>query len=289
MSQAGAAVRGAPGKPSQSGIPPVLARLELKYTIPFSMVDEISRFVEPYCSLDAYSEKSPDLYYTINSLYFDTPDYLFLRWRAREADNRFNMRVRTYGESPVLPWFLEIKHKRGDILNKYRARVHREDLELLLNSPELLRDGAKDGKEEQNRLIFYRLFQTYNASPKVLIQYKRKAYISDCEEYSRVTFDIQLRSLWQTGYDPLPHAAAMVPCDAQTLYDPGASVILELKCYTSFVPSWMIDLIRAFQLQRRGFSKYLAGFRQVADLPERWLDPAVRSFLPEETGEGILP
>ncbi|MBN1307136.1 MAG: polyphosphate polymerase domain-containing protein [Chitinispirillaceae bacterium] len=269
-------------KQKQEGIPPVLERYEAKYTIPLWMVDDISRFIEPYCSLDAYSEKSPDLYYTINSLYFDTPDYLFLWLRLQKACSRINMRVRTYGERPTLPWFLEIKHKRGDIMRKYRARIHSEHLETMLQTPELLHHHVKDEKEENNRLLFYRLVQSYNARPKVLIQYKRKAYISDCEEYARVTFDIQLRSMRQTGYDPLPHDDALLPCDVQNIYDSGAGVILELKCYTSYVPLWMIDLVRTFQLYRRGFSKYMAGLRQVANSHDTSFNPMVRSLLSDE-------
>ncbi|MBN1577489.1 MAG: polyphosphate polymerase domain-containing protein [Chitinispirillaceae bacterium] len=269
-------------KQKQEGIPPVLERYEAKYTVPLWMVDDISRFIEPYCSLDAYSEKSPDLYYTINSLYFDTPDYLFLWLRLTKAGNRFNMRVRTYGEHPVLPWFLEIKHKRGDIMRKYRAKIHSEHLQLMLNTPELLRHHVKDEKEEFNRLLFYRLVQTYNAEPKVLIQYKRKAYISDVEEYARVTFDIRLRSMRQTGYDPIPHEEFMLPCDVQNIYDSGASVVLELKCYTSYVPLWMIDLIRKFELYRRGFSKYMSGLRQVANSNDISFNPMVRSLLSDE-------
>ena len=265
----------------QTGIPPVLERYESKYSIPFSMVDDVSRFIEPYCSLDAYSEKSPDLYYTINSLYFDTPDYLLLNMRLQKTDNRFNMRVRTYGESPLLPWFLEIKHKRGDIMRKYRARIHSENLEHLLTTPELLHHHAKNEKEEQSRILFYKLFHTYNAEPKVLIQYKRKAYISDVEEYARVTFDIKMRSMKQTAYNPVPVEEAMQHSDVETIFDNGTGVILELKCYTSYVPLWMVDCIRKFQLQRRGFSKYMMGIRQNLS-HYREFNPSVRSMLYDE-------
>jgi SPX domain protein involved in polyphosphate accumulation len=281
-----AAAPGVHHKKKQDAIPPVLERYEAKYTIPFSMVDEISRFIEPYCTLDAYSEKSPDLYYTINSLYFDTPDYLFLRLRLQKADNRFNMRVRTYGEQPVLPWFLEIKHKRGDIMRKYRAKVHTENIEHLLDTPGLLHHHAKNEKEQKSRLLFYKLHHTYNAQPKVLIQYKRKAYISDVEEYARVTFDIRLRSMKQTGYDPLPHEEAMQYSDVQTLFDRDTCVILELKCYTSYVPLWMVDCIRTFQLQRRGFSKYMMGIRQnLTHYTE--FNPAVTTMLYDDQLDAI--
>lgn len=260
----------------QDGIPPVLERYESKYTIPYDMVDEISKFIEPYCSMDNYSVKSPDNYYQINSLYFDTPDFLFLRQRLRKCDNRFNMRVRNYGAEPVLPWFLEIKHKRGDIMRKYRAKIHSENLEHLLNNSELLRHHAKNEKEERNRLLYYKLMHTYNAEPKVIISYKRKAYISDTEEYARVTFDIKLRSMAQSLYNPLPVESLLQPCDVQTAYDYNTSVILELKCYTSFVPLWMLDLIKKFQLNRRGFSKYMTGLRQAVSQQQLY-DPSARS------------
>lgn len=265
-------------KNKQSAIPPVLERYEAKYTIPLEMVDDISRFIAPYCSMDAYSEKSHDLYYTINSLYFDTPDFQLLRLRLQKADNRFNMRVRTYGDDPVLPWFLEIKHKRGDIMRKYRAKLHSEHLEMMLNTPEMLRHHAKNEKEEKNRLLFYRLVQTYNAEPKVLIQYRRKAYISDTEEYARVTFDKELRSMQQSAYIPLPDNDRLQPCDVETVFDTNTSVILELKCYTSFVPLWMIDLIKKFQLNRRGFSKYMAGLRR-CDAFTASFDPMQKAML----------
>ena len=112
----------------------------------------------------------------------------------------------------------------------------------------------------------------------MLIQYKRKAYISDVEEYARVTFDIRLRSMKQTGYDPLPYETAMQYSDVETLFDRDACVILELKCYTSYVPLWMIDCIRTFQLQRRGFSKYMMGIRQNLTHYSGF-DPAVKTML----------
>ncbi len=269
-------------KEKQSAIPPVLERYEAKYTIPFDMVDEISKFIEPYCSLDTYSEKSPDLFYTINSLYFDTPSYLFLMMRLRRAESRFNMRVRTYGEKPSLPWFLEIKYKRGDIMRKYRAKIYSENIEHILSTQELPRHHVKDEKEEKNRLLFYRLLHTYNAQPKVLIQYKRKAYISDVDEYARVTFDIGMRSMPQTGYDPIPQEEAMKPCDIEDAYDYGTSVILELKCYTSFVPLWMIDLVRKFGLRRRGFSKYMTGLYRSIDFGDGYFNSSLRTVLQEE-------
>jgi len=39
-----------------------------------------------------------------------------------------------------------------------------------------------------------------------------------------------------------------------------------LKCYTTEVHLWMIDLIKHFNLRRRGFSKYVTGVSEVLNL-----------------------
>jgi hypothetical protein len=249
------AVEGSSGFIEKGEIGSVLERYELKYTIPYSMVDEISAFVEAYCFLDKYSEKSPDRFYKINSLYFDTPDFLFLRKRLAREHRRFNMRIRSYGDNPQLPYFLEVKQKRGDIIKKLRAKVFNADLDAMLNGP--VEDSFLSGdKEAPSRAAFLRLRHIYNAQPQVIVQYRRKAYISHYEDYARVTFDKELCYMEQHDYSPVPVEGQMTSCDIENEYDPGCNLILELKCYTSYVPLWMVDCIRKFQLKRRGFSKF---------------------------------
>jgi hypothetical protein len=243
-------------KKKQFEMPSVLERFEAKYTIPFSMIDDIAAFISPYCSLDKYSEKSPDLFYRINSLYFDTPHFNFLQLRMRKAERRFNMRIRSYGDHPVLPYFFEIKQRRGDVVKKFRARTDDADLLGQLDSPTRSRFADEDDNNFNNRDLFARTAHRYNAGPVVLVQYRRKAYFSEYDDYARVTFDIGLRYWPQNDYDPIPCESEMIPCDVQTCFDGGCSTILELKCYTAYVPLWMIDLVKRFNLQRRSFSKY---------------------------------
>ncbi|HEX2956472.1 MAG TPA: polyphosphate polymerase domain-containing protein [Chitinispirillaceae bacterium] len=241
-----------------SKTPQVLERYELKYTIPWEMVGAISRFIEPYCSLDEYSELSPDNFYIVNSLYFDSPQFHFLRNKQNECLERFNMRIRSYGATPQPPYFLEIKKKRRDIIKKYRAKINDTDLESALDIQHLFSEEKKHrDKNEKNANYFRHLRYCYGAEPKVLVQYRRKAYFSNYDEYARVTFDIGLRSMEITdSYLPHPIEHLMNPADYENVFDVGTNVILELKCYTAFVPLWMMDLIRAFDLRQRGFSKY---------------------------------
>lgn len=243
--------------------PPVLERYEMKYTIPFELIEPISDFVSIYCSLDKYSEKSPDKYYQVNSLYLDTPSFLFLKNRVEGVKNRFNMRIRSYGENPQGSYFLEIKHKTVGIIKKYRAPVPVVNWKPALNPVEYIPLTSENEKELRNLRYFQYLMQAYNAEPKVLTRYRRKAYFSECEDYARVTFDIELKYMQESTFNVIPDKNQMRACDFATNYDPGSSVILELKCYTSHVPLWMIDLIRMFELHRRSFSKYMTGIREV--------------------------
>ena len=55
----------------------------------------------------------------------------------------------------------------------------------------------------------------------------------------------------------------MFPCNVESGFDGGSFAVLELKCYTAFVPLWMVDLVRAFNLQRTSFSKYSTALRNV--------------------------
>ena len=123
--------------------------------------------------------------------------------------------------------------------------------------------------------LFERLVYSYDASPVVLTQYLRKAWISEVDDYARVTFDIDLRFRPENAYNPVPGENDMVSCDHSLIFDPECSVILELKCYTTSVPVWMLDLIRLFNLKRNSFSKYAAGASELLGLYQ--YDPGLRA------------
>lgn len=245
---------------------PVLERYELKFVIPDSMIDPISDFVSIYCSLDKYSQLAEDLFYGVNSLYFDTPHYLFLRNRLLGCKNRFNMRIRSYGDAPQLPYFMEIKQKDVNLVKKYRGRVYEKDWDNPFALVDYIPQKVDNQKELRNIRLFQRLMHTYNAEPKVLTQYRRKAYVSECEDYARVTFDIELKYMAENTFNLIPDKDRMLSYDIPTNFDPGCNVVLELKCYTSQVPLWMIDCIRIFGLRRRSFSKYVNGIKEVLNL-----------------------
>ena len=237
--------------------PLVLDRYELKYLIPYSMVEPISAYVAHFCDMDYYSTISENGFYLINSLYFDTPTFLFTRRKEEGYPNRFSLRVRSYGEKPKAPYYFETKEKFLDFCKKRRGRVPIENWSDLLFDPSMVTEFEHASDPHIQRFIS--LATTYNASPVILTQYRRRAYLSTLDDYARVTFDCKLRFQHETRYNVHPDERHMNCYDhPDTFLDPGHNVILELKCERK-IPVWMIELIRRFNLTRSGFSKFYTG------------------------------
>ncbi|WP_394753665.1 VTC domain-containing protein [Crenothrix sp.] len=245
-------------------LPPVLERYELKYQIPWSYVEPISDFISLYCDLDAFSvkTKADNYFYKVGSLYFDSPGYEFLKQRIGGKEIRFNMRTRFYGDGDKGPYFLEVKHRTGasGVVTKYRATAEAHQWPCILTDPAFRPPESDAHDEKTNKELFLRLATTYAIEPKILTTYRRRAFFSTIDEYSRVTMDVHMKYRVQDDYNLLT-TYGMTHYDNETIYATNtksgdASVVLELKCLVGEVPYWMLDLIRTFELQHSGFSKY---------------------------------
>lgn len=238
----------------------VLERHELKYLIPFSYVEPISRFIAPYCQLDYYSELADENFYAVNSLYFDTQNLEFLHKKLYGTLSRVNMRVRAYDDGSKAPYFMEIKHKKGAVVKKYRATASDDEWPRILTDAAYRVDESEQGINRQNKEFFLRLATSYAIEPKILTRYRRRAFFSTVDEYARVTMDIDMQCRPETEYTMLV-GDTMVNYDNETIYAyntyTDANVVLELKSNIGEVPMWMLDLIQAFNLKQEGFSKYM--------------------------------
>ncbi len=253
--------------PAKITLPPVLERYELKYMIPMSYVEPISQFLEPYCQFDYFSTKADDHFYPVNSLYFDTRNYEFLKQRLWGRHSRFNMRVRSYGDGRKPPYYMEIKHKTGTFVKKYRATIQGEEWPHILTDPQFRVAENESGTNRQNKELFMRLAVTYAIEPKIYTQYIRRAFFSTVNEYARVTMDRNMKfrpqEIFHSTGDPydLRPDDSLTNYDNETIYAPNtwsdAGVILELKCYVGQVPTWMVDLITFFELKQMAFSKFV--------------------------------
>ena len=240
--------------------PNTLERYELKFMISDQMIGPISDFVSIYCDFDKHAQMTEDGFYHVISLYLDSPNYLFLRNREENCDNRFNMRIRTYNNQDGLPCFFELKQKCGNIIRKYRTIIPDQDWQNVIECTK--KDRTREAIDAVHIKSFQSMVKTYDARPKVLTDYKRMAFISNIDPYARVTFDKELRYLAEDKFN-LAADENMLPYDNPTAFNPGCNIILELKCYASRVPQWMLDLIKHFDLRSQRFSKYAGSMMEV--------------------------
>ncbi len=251
-----------------------LDRYELKYIIPFETVEPMTDFLMNYCVLDEHAKTAKNFFYCVNGLYYDTPNYTFLTNRLYTKNPRFNMRARAYGDNPTPPYFLEIKYKDANSVNKYRCMIDDDEWERMFTDLDYRTN--LQGKESQmkNKELFYVTALKYAATPKIFTQYKRRAFVSEVDEYARVTMDIDMCCYLENDYTLQPDTKKLTPYDNELVYvkEPnrpmGSAVILELKCYPHQVPLWMIDMIKQFQLTRTSFSKYAMSMLTIKEYDE---------------------
>ncbi|WP_413612623.1 VTC domain-containing protein [Bdellovibrio sp. HCB-110] len=231
-----------------------LERYELKYLIAPEMVAPISKFVESYCSMDYYSAIQTDHFYTINSLYLDSPNLYLLRSKEFAGAFSFNMRIRSYGEGTAPPYFFEVKYKVREFVQKKRAKVLTDQWQEIVEREAVPEN--MDAFSAENLQDFLHLKMTYNLGPVILTQYRRKAYLSEVDDYARVTFDRDLRYQEMQNWSVAPNEKELCHYDhPDSFEEPGKKVVLELKCEKK-IPIWMVELIRRFELVGGSFSKF---------------------------------
>lgn len=246
-------------------LPATIKRYELKYFIPAAYVEPVSDFLKIYCALDPYSESAVDndYFYTVSSLYFDSPGYQFFKQRLEGKAERFNMRVRAYGNGESAPYFLEIKAQQGvsGIVTKYRATAQQDEWPDILTDPGFRVLASDNRVEKANKELFLNLALSHAIEPKILTKYQRRAFYSTVDNYARVTMDKKMQYRKEHEYN-LCTKGGMTYYDNETIYENNAhsqaGVILELKCNVGEVPYWMLDLIRQFELKQTSFSKFVS-------------------------------
>ena len=255
----------------------LLERFELKYHIPVDWADRIGAFLAPYCEEDYYSKITPGGFYWITNLYLDSPSWTFLGWKKKQLLDRFNMRIRTYGEHPAQDgtFHFECKRKIKNICYKSRGTIKG------INPGEVWNMKPEDWpcKGEKDRMYvkdFLYKTELYNAHPRLLTQYKRRAWFGLREEYSRVTIDTGMRFREENGFDYTVDPHYMHSTGLPRFFQPACDAVLELKCPCSQVPYWMFDLIKFLNLKHAAFSKFgnaAAEWKRVYENPRRFKTP----------------
>ena len=107
----------------------------------------------------------------------------------------------------------------------------------------MLEDGVAPADMDPSSRSFLEQFiflmHKDGARPQVLTQYRRKAYLSEIDNYARVTFDRDLRYQVEDRYNVYPDEKQMCHYDIDEIYPhPEQCVILELKCEKK-IPLWI--------------------------------------------------
>jgi len=229
-----------------------LRRYEIKYRITEKKAAEIRKWLQPIFSLDKHADPEVDGY-VVNNLYFDTLDLRFYHDTKFRKLRRYKPRARYYGNHPDDFLMLEIKNKENNIIWKKRKRVSISEWMNFRDHGTAEHTGTFSPLPNS----FEELMCLTGAQPVMHVRYFREPWVSDIDDYGRVTFDRSLSyKLAHGSWDIEAKNEEMIFYDdpITTSHD-NSPVILEIKT-ESLVPIWAIELIRNFNLGQKGFSKY---------------------------------
>ena len=230
------------------------SRREIKYLIKEDTALAVRSFVSCYLEPDEFAIGKADNSYTVHSLYLDSNNLDTYRASFIIGErNRFKLRIRYYDDNPDSPVFFEIKRRINEGIVKQRARVRREAVHSLLIGESPTRDHLQSWHPQHwaDLLDFWRLVETIEAAPRAHNAYMREAYVTAGKATARVTIDRAVRLGPEFGGD-LPIALE----NGVEVY--AGFVILELK-FTELMPTWMIEMVRGFDLTKSGAAKYGMG------------------------------
>ncbi len=244
----------------------VIERFEQKFIIHPRLVAPIRKYLEFFTVADPNGKGDIPEYIT-TTLQLDTPTMDLALAKERKCFARFKLRIRTYGtdSNPNNPVFFELKRKVGVVIIKSRARMKRS--QFLPNSvvDPSKAPMLKSPKENNNLIEFCRITRKIGARPKMLIRYIRESYFGANDDYARITFDrrVSYRPTreWRLPGEEVADFKYWRAMDTQTgLRRPYPGYIFELKAMRD-TPTWMLELVRRFNLTNTGFCKYATAWR----------------------------
>ena len=214
----------------------VFKRYEIKYILTPEQYSAVLEDISPYMKMDKYGES------TIQSLYYDTPDYLLIRRSIEKPEYKEKLRVRSYGiagENDKV--YLEIKKKAFGVVFKRRISMPHKDANAFFTEG-LKTDKGQIGKELEYCRKFYK-----DLGPAMLILYDRTAYYQDNTDL-RMTFDRNVRY----RKDRLSLSSGL---DGIHLLD-GGKIMWEIKSSVDAFPLWLVKILSKHKLYKASFSKY---------------------------------
>ena len=216
-------------------------RYELKYYLNQIQSDSTLHQLSKMMEMDANCKDLGG--YRVRSLYFDSIDDECLYQKQSGNLLRKKIRLRTYGDDVNNIVKFEIKRKYGQIVKKDTIKISEVDArEVCLGNYAIL---LKYNNPVLNEI--YTTFVTKLYKPKVIVEYKRVAFVSPVSNI-RITFDQNLRSNIN-HLDLFSAVKDMMPVIIE------GKQIMEIK-YDDFFPSYLRNVLSAFSSERMAISKY---------------------------------
>ena len=219
----------------------VFARVETKFMLTKGQADQIQAALRQR----GFGEDQYGLT-LIQSLYFDTSDFLLIRRSLDRPNYKEKLRLRCYGSvADTSPAFLEIKKKYDGVVYKRRIEMDYHTAYQTANIPE---NAGQIGRE-----ISW-MIQRYELSPQMLILYERAAWRHPEKSSLRFTFDQNIR--WRNQSLNLTGKPAGNPLTNQD------QVLMEIKVPGAY-PLWLLKILSNCGAKRTHFSKYGAAYKEL--------------------------
>ncbi|MBR2256630.1 MAG: polyphosphate polymerase domain-containing protein [Blautia sp.] len=220
------------------------ARVETKYMLCTDQMPEIED------ALEAHGFHRMDFGNSlIQSLYYDTPDYLLIRQSLERPGFKEKLRLRVYGEASSLSSaFLEMKRKYKGVVYKRRTML---PLRTAMNMPDTLEmpeTAGQIGKE----IIW--MMKRYRPVPAVVIRCDREQWVHSDDPGFRITFDRNIR-FRNRNFD-LRAKEYHIP-----LTDAGQR-LMEIKT-GSAMPQWLARVLWETGARHVHYSKYGLAYQRI--------------------------
>lgn len=230
-------------------------RYEFKYILSKDLRNEIENELSYFMEFDPFVKKVENNKYFVRSLYFDDPFDSFYHEKIDGLLHRTKFRLRTYSYKydAKTPIFLEIKGRHNNFVFKHRTNLKNNDyvqfIEKIKHDQSNM-DFFKNYKENKIFNQFIYDFYKKKIRPCVLIDYRRRPYISKYDYNFRLTFDEEIKAY---------RTSELFPRNTKLKRNVFPSyTILEIK-FPKHIPAWFLRIIKTYELNRYSFSKYCKG------------------------------
>lgn len=215
-------------------------RNELKFFINAHQKKVVANKLSKICQRDSFSDAEGG--YLVSSLYFDDYNQSAIFDKLSGIRDRKKFRVRIYNyQSNVIK--LERKIKRGIVTEKSHVQISREEYDSLVSGDV----SFLMQKDDVVAKDFYLNYRTKNLRPRVVVEYRREAFIYKYGDV-RITCDYFLKAgVYQKDLFSNGYMISAIPHD---------QIILEVK-YAGYFPDVIRNTIQINNLQWQSFSKYV--------------------------------